>query len=222
MFVLAWTGFFWRHRLLECPVLFRCLLLRMGEIFVITNTLDRIGTTTRLPSAIGRLPAIVRSIFFWRWGTTRRSPFEGQTKGKLSLLQYAPWRNFTNRFVCMRHQAQQVQQQQQQQRPLTRYLPVRGDGFDLRQHVETAGHQVELCPHVTLTSTSARGYLHKMGSRFKTWNKRWFVFDRTQRTFLYFTDKSETRKRSGAYFQVRHLNFILRPDSFLIITCFHF
>lgn len=125
-------------------------------------------------------------------------------------------------LFCMRHQAQQVQQQQQQQRPLTRYLPVRGDGFDLRQHVETAGHQVELCPHVTLTSTSARGYLHKMGSRFKTWNKRWFVFDRTQRTFLYFTDKSETRKRSGAYFQVRHLNFILRPDSFLIITCFHF
>ena len=121
----------------------------------------------------------------------------------------------------MHNQTQQVQQQQQQQRPLTRYLPVRGDGFDLRQHVETAGHQVELCPHVTLTSTSARGYLHKMGSRFKTWNKRWFVFDRTQRTFLYFTDKSETRKRSGAYFQVLRLNFLgaWRPHTFLIITC---
>ena len=93
-------------------------------------------------------------------------------------------------------------QMQQQQRPLTRYLPVRADGFDLRQHIETAGHQVELCPHVALTSTSARGYLHKMGSRFRTWNKRWFVFDRIQRTFLYFADKTETRKRSGAYFQV--------------------
>ena len=46
---------------------------------------------------------------------------------------------------------------------------------DLRRHIETAGHQVELCPHVALTSTSARGYLHKMGSRFRTWNKRWFV-----------------------------------------------
>ncbi|XP_046649449.1 pleckstrin homology-like domain family B member 1 isoform X1 [Daphnia pulicaria] len=117
-----------------------------------------------------------------------------------------------------KQRAQQVQQQQQQQRPLTRYLPVRGDGFDLRQHVETAGHQVELCPHVTLTSTSARGYLHKMGSRFKTWNKRWFVFDRTQRTFLYFTDKSETRKRSGAYFQaieevyVDHLQSVRSPN----------
>ena len=100
-----------------------------------------------------------------------------------------------------------MQQMQQQQRPLTRYLPVRADGFDLRQHIETAGHQVELCPHVALTSTSARGYLHKMGSRFRTWNKRWFVFDRVQRTFLYFADKTETRKRSGAYFQVRsHFN----------------
>jgi len=113
----------------------------------------------------------------------------------------------------------QQQQEQQQQRPLTRYLPVRGDGFDLRQHVETAGHQVELCPHVTLTSTSARGYLHKMGSRFKTWNKRWFVFDRIQRTFLYFADKSETRKRSGAYFQaieevyVDHLQSMRSPNS---------
>jgi len=111
------------------------------------------------------------------------------------------------------------QQEQQQQRPLTRYLPVRGDGFDLRQHVETAGHQVELCPHVTLTSTSARGYLHKMGSRFKTWNKRWFVFDRIQRTFLYFADKTETRKRSGAYFQaieevyVDHLQSMRSPNS---------
>ena len=103
----------------------------------------------------------------------------------------------------------------QQQRPLTRYLPIRGDGFDLRQHVETAGHQVnlrrfsfvcffqpyeesfffvmpqvELCGHVTLTSTSSRGYLHKMGSRFRTWNKRWFVFDRTTRTLVNYSDKS--------------------------------
>jgi len=102
----------------------------------------------------------------------------------------------------------------QQQRPLTRYLPIRGDGFDLRQHIETAGHQVELCPHVMLTSTSARGYLHKMGSRFRTWNKRWFVFDRTQRTFLYYSDKTETRKRSGAYFQVFIYQFKSR---FLIV-----
>jgi len=109
-------------------------------------------------------------------------------------------------------------QKLQQQRPLTRYLPIRSDGFDLRQHVETAGHQVELCPHVTLTSTSARGYLHKMGSRFKTWNKRWFVFDRMQRTFLYYTDKNESRKRGGAYFQaieevyVDHLQSVRSPN----------
>lgn len=107
----------------------------------------------------------------------------------------------TNRKFCFHFACEQ------QQRPLTRYLPIRSDGFDLRQHVETAGHQVELCPHVTLTSTSARGYLHKMGSRFKTWNKRWFVFDRMQRTFLYYTDKNESRKRGGAYFQVSHITF---------------
>ena len=46
-----------------------------------------------------------------------------------------------------------------------------------------------------------------MGSRFKTWNKRWFVFDRMQRTFLYYTDKNESRKRGGAYFQVSHITF---------------
>lgn len=112
----------------------------------------------------------------------------------------------------------QIQPQHQQQRPLTRYLPVRGEYFDLRQHIESAGHQVELCPHVQLTSSSARGYLHKMGSRFRTWNKRWFVFDRTQRTFLYFADKTETRKRSGAYFQaieevyVDHLQSVRSPN----------
>jgi hypothetical protein len=33
MFVLACTGFFLRHRVLECPVLFRCLLLRMSKNF---------------------------------------------------------------------------------------------------------------------------------------------------------------------------------------------
>lgn len=132
--------------------------------------------------------------------------------------------NFCFRLMQQQQQQQHTPSQLQQQRPLTRYLPVRGDGFDLRQHIETAGHQVELCPHVMLTSTSARGYLHKMGTRFRTWNKRWFVFDRTQRTFLYFTDKTETRKRSGAYFQVwrnppvrsyhrRFINLIFRPTS---------
>ena len=33
----------------------------------------------------------------------------------------------------------------QQQRPLTRYLPIRNENFDLRAHIESAGHQTDLC-----------------------------------------------------------------------------
>jgi pleckstrin homology-like domain family B len=43
------------------------------------------------------------------------------------------------------------------QRPLTRYLPIMSSDLDLRQHIETAGHQIALCPHVTVDSTSCRG-----------------------------------------------------------------
>ncbi|XP_050357875.1 pleckstrin homology-like domain family B member 2 isoform X3 [Nymphalis io] len=88
------------------------------------------------------------------------------------------------------------------QRPLTRYLPVDRDDFDLRRHVESAGHQIELCPYVTINSTSCRGYLHKLGAKFHTWSKRWFVFDRETKTFVYYWDKSEKKPRGGAYFQV--------------------
>ncbi|GBP01101.1 Pleckstrin homology-like domain family B member 2 [Eumeta japonica] len=34
------------------------------------------------------------------------------------------------------------------QRPLTRYLPIFSPDLDLRQHIESAGHQIALCPHV--------------------------------------------------------------------------
>ncbi|XP_050680201.1 pleckstrin homology-like domain family B member 2 isoform X1 [Leptidea sinapis] len=88
------------------------------------------------------------------------------------------------------------------QRPLTRYLPVDRDDFDLRRHVESAGHQIELCPYVTLNSSSCRGYLHKLGAKFHTWSKRWFVFDRESKTFVYYWDKTEKKPRGGAYFQV--------------------
>ena len=51
--------------------------------------------------------------------------------------------------------------------------------------------QIELCKHIVLNSCSCRGYLNKMGARFKSWNKRWFVFDRNKRTLVYYADKSE-------------------------------
>jgi len=87
------------------------------------------------------------------------------------------------------------------QRPLTRYLPVTSqENFDLRSHIETAGHQIELCKHIILNSCSCRGYLNKMGARFKSWNKRWFVFDRNKRTLVYYADKSENKAKGGIYF----------------------
>jgi hypothetical protein len=81
---------------------------------------------------------------------------------------------------------------------------VRNDHFDLRQHIESAAHQIELCTHIVLNSSSCRGYLHKMGAKFKTWSRRWFVFDRHQRTLVYYSDKSESRAKGGIYFQVRN------------------
>lgn len=35
-------------------------------------------------------------------------------------------------------------------RPLTRYLPNFSLDFNLKRHIETAGHQIQLCPHVTI------------------------------------------------------------------------
>ncbi|KFP97420.1 Pleckstrin homology-like domain family B member 2, partial [Leptosomus discolor] len=48
-------------------------------------------------------------------------------------------------------------------RPLTRYLPVRKEDFDLRSHIETAGHNIETCYHISLTEKTCRGFLIKMG-----------------------------------------------------------
>ncbi|KAI1242335.1 Pleckstrin y-like domain family B member 2, partial [Lamprotornis superbus] len=71
-------------------------------------------------------------------------------------------------------------------RPLTRYLPVRKEDFDLRSHIETAGHNIETCYHISLTEKTCQGFLIKMGGKIKTWKKRWFVFDRNKRTFTYY------------------------------------
>uniref|UniRef100_A0A2K5NNJ1 Pleckstrin homology like domain family B member 2 n=1 Tax=Cercocebus atys TaxID=9531 RepID=A0A2K5NNJ1_CERAT len=86
-------------------------------------------------------------------------------------------------------------------RPLTRYLPVRKEDFDLRSHVETAGHNIDTCYHVSITEKTCRGFLIKMGGKIKTWKKRWFVFDRNKRTFSYYADKHETKLKGVIYFQ---------------------
>ncbi|XP_062907325.1 pleckstrin homology-like domain family B member 2 isoform X5 [Mobula hypostoma] len=93
------------------------------------------------------------------------------------------------------------EKQRWQARPLTRYLPVRKEDFDLRAHIEAAGHNVETCYHVSLTEKTCRGFLIKMGGKIKTWKKRWFVFDRTKRTLSYYADKHETKLKGVIYFQ---------------------
>ncbi|XP_078140502.1 pleckstrin homology-like domain family B member 1 [Centroberyx gerrardi] len=88
-----------------------------------------------------------------------------------------------------------------QARPMTRYLPIRKEEFDLRSHVESSGHSVETCYQVILTEKMCKGYLVKMGGKIKSWKKRWFVFDRLKRTFSYYVDKHETKLKGVIYFQ---------------------
>jgi hypothetical protein len=105
-------------------------------------------------------------------------------------------------------------------------LPIRDNNFDLRQHIENSGHQFlnQIDPHtkqplVYINSSTCRGYLLKMGQKFKTWNKRWFVFDRFKRTLSYYSDKHEQKMRGCIYFQsinevyVDHMKTIKTPDS---------
>ncbi|KAM9453641.1 pleckstrin homology-like domain family B member 1 isoform 24-T28 [Salvelinus alpinus] len=88
-----------------------------------------------------------------------------------------------------------------QARPMTRYLPIRKEEFDLRSHIESSGHNVETSYHVILTEKMCKGYLVKMGGKIKSWKKRWFVFDRLKRTFSYYVDKHETKLKGVIYFQ---------------------
>ncbi|XP_029935304.1 pleckstrin homology-like domain family B member 1 isoform X2 [Myripristis murdjan] len=93
------------------------------------------------------------------------------------------------------------EKQRAQSRPLTRYLPVRKDDFDLRAHIESAGHSADTCFHLSITEKTCRGYLIKMGGKIKTWKKRWFVFDRNRRTLSYYADKHEAKLKGVIYFQ---------------------
>lgn len=45
------------------------------------------------------------------------------------------------------------------QRPLTRYLPIFSPDLNLRHHIESAGHQITLCPHVFVDAFSCRGWV---------------------------------------------------------------
>lgn len=72
--------------------------------------------------------------------------------------------------------------------------------LDLRSYIESVGHQVAFCPHVFIDSNSCKGYLHKMRATFQGWAKRWFVFDRSKRTFMYFSDESQKKVKGVSFF----------------------
>ncbi|XP_072140093.1 pleckstrin homology-like domain family B member 1 isoform X9 [Mobula birostris] len=88
-----------------------------------------------------------------------------------------------------------------QARPLTRYLPIRKEDFDLRSHIESSGHNLETCYQITMSEKMCKGYLTKMGGKIKSWRKRWFVFDRIKRTLSYYVDKHESKLKGVIYFQ---------------------
>ncbi|XP_032085086.1 pleckstrin homology-like domain family B member 1 isoform X2 [Thamnophis elegans] len=88
-----------------------------------------------------------------------------------------------------------------QARPLTRYLPIRKEDFDLRWHIESSGHSVDTCSHIILSEKLCKGYLVKMGGKIRSWKKRWFVFDRLRHTLSYYMDKHEAKLKGLIYFQ---------------------
>ncbi|KAM9442333.1 pleckstrin homology-like domain family B member 1 isoform 14-T14 [Salvelinus alpinus] len=115
-----------------------------------------------------------------------------------------------------------------QARPMTRYLPIRKEEFDLRSHIESSGHNVETSHHVILTEKMCKGYLVKMGGKIKSWKKRWFVFDRLKRTFSYYVDKHETKLKGVIYFQAieevyyDHLRIATKKGFFNLNLANHF
>lgn len=93
-----------------------------------------------------------------------------------------------------------------QARPMTRYLPIRKEEFDLRSHIESSGHSVDTCYHVILTEKMCKGYLVKMGGKIKSWRKRWFVFDRLKRTFSYYGGMCTAALPSNILLTVHYAN----------------
>ncbi|XP_034096429.1 pleckstrin homology-like domain family B member 1 isoform X7 [Gymnodraco acuticeps] len=107
----------------------------------------------------------------------------------------------THRLRLVEEEVKMREKHFSQARPMTRYLPNRKEEFDLRAHVESSGHSVDICPYVILTEKMCKGHLVKMGGKIKSWKKRWFVFDRVKRNFCYYGDKHETKLKGLIYFQ---------------------
>lgn len=119
--------------------------------------------------------------------------------------------------------------------------------FDLRAHIESAGHQLDgddgsgtllnSWRHFWIDDSSCRGYLKKLSGNGSgknsrpsgdKWLKRWFVFDRRSRTLSYYRRRSDedvttTKKscpRASIHFQVSDVSIKLVNVKFLYIVMF--
>lgn len=83
-----------------------------------------------------------------------------------------------------------------QLRPLTLYLPVPDDELDLWQHIRELGHELTDRKEIQVDGMSAQGYLYKQCHQSeKRWIKRFFVFSRMNKAFVYFRDKRHFDKK---------------------------
>ncbi|XP_062309565.1 pleckstrin homology-like domain family B member 2 [Osmerus eperlanus] len=130
----------------------------------------------------------------------RRQALEEERRRRVVLEQLLQ-EETSRRQMLIEREVKLRDKQRAQSRPLTRYLPLRQDDFDLHGHIEAAGHSPRACFHLAITAKTCRGFLVKMGGKIKTWKKRWFVFDRNRRTLAYYADKHETKMKGVIYFQ---------------------
>lgn len=126
----------------------------------------------------------------WLWGQEReielrRQALEEERKRREQVERRLQSES-ARRQQLVEKEVKMREKQFSQARPLTRYLPIRKEDFDLKTHIESSGHGVDTCLHVVLSSKVCRGYLVKMGGKIKSWKKRWFVFDRLKRTLSYY------------------------------------
>ena len=82
-------------------------------------------------------------------------------------------------------------------------MPIKHENFDLKSHIESAGHQLDLHKQITISSEFCQGYLQKLtvGKIRNSWHRRWFKFDR-QNKQLYYGDKN-MKDGTQIPFQVR-------------------
>lgn len=77
-------------------------------------------------------------------------------------------------------------------------MPVPDDAtFNLKQHLESAGHHLGDVGDVFVTNICCQGWLQKLGgSRPRRWQKRWFILDRRRRILSYYSTKPRNDRSS--------------------------